>query len=136
MAGGALGLIGIFVVVWWVQKKHRMEGEVSNSRREESQAEEQTLAFSRLSKRDQAAFLADNPQSRLNPEKRRRPRYASPSGPLPYASWYWNQVQASQQGQMAQGGLGQGMMGPSRSRFSGRQGYPMYSQTVGRPLMG
>jgi len=28
VAGGVLGLVAIFVVVWWVRKKHRMEGEV------------------------------------------------------------------------------------------------------------
>ncbi|CAD6578254.1 MAG: hypothetical protein TREMPRED_002141 [Tremellales sp. Tagirdzhanova-0007] len=89
VTGGIFGLLMIVVVVYWVKRKHRMEQE--------------TLAFTRLSREDRAAFLAENPRSWLNPARSDRRTYASPMNPpappgtLAYANWYWRQLANAQQ---------------------------------------
>ncbi|KAL7422935.1 hypothetical protein Q5752_002233 [Cryptotrichosporon argae] len=70
VAFGLLGLAGIVLTMWLVRKRRR--------RREEA------LAFYRLKPHEQAAFLADNPDSWLHPYRQPTSRWAraSPSPPV------------------------------------------------------
>ncbi|WVQ95337.1 hypothetical protein IAU59_002433 [Kwoniella sp. CBS 9459] len=101
VAGALLGLALIILIMWWVRKKRKMDREA--------------LAFSRLSQKDQEAFLRDNPDSFLNPN---HPRYTAkngysrneppaPPGTMAYALW-WSQQMWNNQLMMRQHPLGWG----------------------------
>ncbi|WVW80573.1 hypothetical protein I302_102559 [Kwoniella bestiolae CBS 10118] len=94
VTGAILGIAIIIAVMWFIRKKRKMERE--------------SLAFSRLSQKDQEAFLRDNPNSFLNPN---HPRYTAknggygntgppaPPGTMAYAIWWsqqmWNNQMAN-----------------------------------------
>ncbi|ORY28043.1 hypothetical protein BCR39DRAFT_449243, partial [Naematelia encephala] len=83
VAAGILGLILIVLTVWRVRQKRQIDAEA--------------LAFSRLSAADQAAFLSENPESRLNPAHHTGFRHVPnapppPQGTLAYTQWYWHQM--------------------------------------------
>ncbi|OCF45518.1 hypothetical protein I317_00419 [Kwoniella heveanensis CBS 569] len=99
VAGALLGLALIVLIMWWVRKKRKMDREA--------------LAFSRLSQKDQEAFLRENPDSFLNPN---HPRYTAkngysrneppaPPGTMAYAIW-WSQQMWNNQLMMRQHPLG------------------------------
>lgn len=92
-------------VVWWVRKKHKMEREVSESFEAGHGHSPQTLAFSRLSESDKAAFLAENPEHFLNPAQPSKQRHWSfdnkegppaPPGTMAFAQWYMAQMREGQ----------------------------------------
>lgn len=63
----------------------------------------QSTAFNRLSEADKVAFLAENPDSWLNPyrqDRRRQHLYTdrppAPPGTMAYAQWYWTHLMRSQ----------------------------------------
>lgn len=65
----------------------------------------QLLAFNRLSEADKAAFLAENPESILNPNRHGRlgpsqnaytDRPPAPPGTMAYAQWYWTHLMRGQ----------------------------------------
>ncbi|WWC72707.1 uncharacterized protein I206_106671 [Kwoniella pini CBS 10737] len=139
VTGAILGIAIIIAVMWFIRKKRIMEREA--------------LAFSRLSQKDQEAFLRENPDSFLNPN---HPRYTAkttytnqtgppaPPGTMAYAIWWsqqmWNNqfnqnphnwgqqyTPAPQMGQMApinqSWNGGQSMYNPVNQSFMGRGGY-------------
>lgn len=60
-------------------------------------------AFNRLSEADKASFLAENPDSWLNPNRPGRLRQnvytdrpPAPPGTMAYAQWYWTHLMRSQ----------------------------------------
>ncbi|WWC98294.1 hypothetical protein V866_005185 [Kwoniella sp. B9012] len=96
VTGAILGIAIMIAVMWFIRKKRKMERE--------------SLAFSRLSPKDQEAFLRENPDSFLNPN---HPRYTAkhggygnngppaPPGTMACAVWWsqqmWNNQMANWQ---------------------------------------
>ena len=160
ITGGVVALACIAGVIWWVRKKHKMEREVGLIHPHcwaHTEAlyitEHQTLAFSRLSEADRAAFLAENPGHFLNPNRpsRRSQRWSgggwdgkggppAPPSTMAYAQWYMAQMRNRQlggvggwrwgAGRQAQG-YNPAMQGHGQwSAGYGYQGVPGYASQV------
>ncbi|WVF67771.1 hypothetical protein IAT40_002531 [Kwoniella sp. CBS 6097] len=123
VTGALLGLALIISIMWWVRKKRKMDREA--------------LAFSRLSQKDQEAFIRENPDSFLNPN---HPRYTAkngyshneppaPPGTMAYALW-WSQQMWNNQLMMRQHPLGWNAYGGAQGAY---QPAPHMSYMGGKP---
>ncbi|ORX40820.1 hypothetical protein BD324DRAFT_612195 [Kockovaella imperatae] len=92
-----LALIGMGAVIYFAQRRAKMRRE--------------SLAFSRLSERDKQDFLAENPDSWLNPNRNIRQNRGGPPAPpgtWAYENWYWQQMWNRQHAPWRWGGQSSG----------------------------